>query len=112
MKVAIVGSRDFPRMGLVYKYVSMLPEFAVVLSGGARGVDQAAAESARERGLEVVEYPADWEGLGRRAGMVRNAQIVNDADLVVAYWDGESRGTKNAIDHARNMCKPFVVVFP
>jgi len=112
LKVAIVGSRDYPRLDQVQRYVRELPEFTTILSGGARGVDSCAVETARRRGLEIVEYLADWDGLGRRAGMVRNAQIVGAADLVVAFWDGKSRGTKNAIDHARNMVKPFAVVFP
>ena len=112
MRVAIVGSRDYGRLDQVRTYIDLLPEFTVILSGGARGVDQCAAEAARERGLEVQEYLPDWKSLGRKAGVARNALVVDQADLVVAFWDGKSRGTKNAIDLARNMCKPFAVVFP
>jgi hypothetical protein len=111
VRVAIVGSRDFPWLGDVTRYVNLLDEFTVVLSGGARGVDRVAAQAARARGMEVQEYLADWEQYGKRAGMLRNAELVYSADFVMAFWDGESPGTKNALDHARHMMKPFGVSF-
>jgi len=89
-----------------------LPEFTTVLSGGAIGVDRAAERAAKERGLELQVLLPDWARYGRAAGPVRNAALVDAADFVVAFWDGKSRGTKNVLDHARHMVKPFAVVFP
>ena len=113
VNIAIVGSRAYPRLDQVKRYVGMLPGIGVtVLSGGAQGVDTAAQDEADEQGIPTRIFLPEWGTLGRRAGVVRNAQLVDAADLLVAFWDGESRGTRNAIHHARNMVKPFVVVFP
>jgi hypothetical protein len=109
---AIVGSRDYPDLEAVRRYVATLPEGCVVVSGGARGVDRVAAHEARQRGLRVVEYLADWDRFGRRAGFLRNEQIVAAADTVIAFWDGESRGTKHTIDLARRHHKPCHVILP
>jgi len=109
MRVAFVGSRDFLRPDLVVSTVARLPQGTVVVSGAADGVDSIAAGAARARGLEVVEYPVDREGLPpypagraefRRRAFARNTLIVEDADVVVAFWDGVSHGTKDSIDKA------------
>lgn len=112
MKIAIVGSRDFPDMGLVREYVASLPKGTVVISGAARGVDRVAAEAARRRGLEVVEYPADWENHPKVAGFLRNQQIVDACDNVVAFWDGKSKGTQDTIAKAKKSAKPVDVIPP
>ena len=101
MKVAIVGSRDYPLPRLVREFVAGLPDGSTVVSGGARGVDGIAEEAARVRGLPVVVIPALWEEHGRRAGVLRNQDIVDLADVVYAFWDGRSRGTADTIRRAR-----------
>lgn len=99
MNVAIVGSRDYPDMQQVRDFVNKLPQGFTIVSGGARGVDRVAAEAARQRGMNVIEFIPDWSQ-GKGAGMARNAEIVAHADAVIAFWDGKSRGTKNTIDRA------------
>lgn len=101
MKIAIVGSRDFGTLGLVEDYVRSLPLDTVVVSGGARGVDQRAEFVARQRDMPVQIFKADWTRHGKSAGFRRNAQIVGYADKVVAFWDGKSAGTKHTIGLAR-----------
>lgn len=109
MKVLICGSRykDAPRAvqavvrSAVQHYVKGLPHDAVVISGGAPGVDSWASEAAKEYERGSIVLLADWEGLGRTAGYVRNGQMLDlEPDLVVAFWDGESKGTKNTIAQA------------
>jgi predicted Rossmann fold nucleotide-binding protein DprA/Smf involved in DNA uptake len=112
MRVLIAGSRDYPRLDQVRKYVAEMPEDWTVIHGGARGVDRTAGDAAEARGLGIEEHPADWETYGRTAGFVRNAAMVGRADLVVVFWDGKSRGSWNTIERARQLGKPFVVVFP
>jgi hypothetical protein len=112
MRVAIVGSRNYPRLDQVRRYIRELPEFTTVVTGGARGVDIVAEEAALRHRLKVEVFEADWEHQGRKAGVIRNAHVVDYVDFVVAFWDGESRGTKNVIDLCRSMVKPFAVVFP
>lgn len=110
MKVAIVGSRDYADLERVRAYVKALPADTVVISGGARGVDRVAAETARLRGLQVVEYLADWNKYGKSAGYIRNADIINAADIVFAFWDGVSKGTKHSIDLAQKAGKLAEIV--
>jgi predicted Rossmann fold nucleotide-binding protein DprA/Smf involved in DNA uptake len=95
--IAIIGSRHYPNPGPVTAYVSRLPADAVVISGGARGVDSIAERAASARGLETLIFRADWKRLGRRAEPIRNAQIVALANSVAAFWDGASRGTLNTV---------------
>lgn len=104
-RYAVVGSRNFEWMGIVAAFVSKLPKGSTVISGAASGVDSVAEHRARLEGLEVVSYPADWSQ-GRGAGIVRNARIVADADIIVAFWDGSSPGTLNSIERGRKAGKP------
>jgi len=109
MRVAIVGSRDFQDLVAVHDYVAALPLGTVVVSGGARGVDTAAREAAKALGFAFEEFPADWNLHGRRAGMIRNAAMIETCDRVAAFWNGRSRGTDNAIKTARRLGKPVSV---
>lgn len=110
--VAIVGSRDVApeAAALVSDFVATLPADAVVVTGGARGVDSWAAECAHARGIRVVVYPADWKKHGQRAGLIRNTQIVNDCTELVAFWNGASRGTMDSVRKARERGIPVRVV--
>ncbi len=114
--VAIVGSRDYPRKADVGDEVARLlldeaRSDVTVISGGARGVDTWAIEYAKAVGFETTVYPADWDGLGSRAGYVRNAKMVEVADEVIALWDGTSKGTRHTIDLALAKRKNLKVVF-
>lgn len=111
MEVAIVGSREFKALWSVSDFVRRLagkhPD-ARVLSGAAAGVDQTAVAAARTAGLRVSEYPADWSG-GRGGGFRRNLEMLKDATIVVAFWDGSSRGTAHMIVEADKAKKPLYV---
>lgn len=122
-RIAIVGSRPFPdpqfntRICLqVYAYVSNLPKDTVIVSGGAGGVDSYAAKAAKYYGLpEPIVHLPKWKNrdgsFNKAAGFERNALIVRDADEVVAFWDGKSKGTANTIRVAQHADKP-VSIFP
>ena len=100
MRIAIVGSRAFKNLGLVEQYVAGLPIGSEVVSGGACGVDRCAETAAIAKGLKTTIFKALWSVNGKRAGYLRNRQIVDYADKVVAFWDGQSKGTKHTIDIA------------
>lgn len=110
MNIAIVGSREYAKLDAVRQYVSKLPDDVVVISGGARGVDSVAEAAAKRRGLEVKIFPAFWGQYGKRAGFMRNKQIVAAADRVVAFWDGLSPGTLSTIQLATEAGKPVEVI--
>lgn len=59
------------------------------------------AESYAEmRGIPVKRFDADWDKHGKAAGPIRNREMINEADELISFWDGESRGTKGTIDMA------------
>jgi hypothetical protein len=71
----------------------------VVLCGGAKGADML-GEAWAERWAAVTHYPARWNTEGKAAGIKRNERMAYDADMLVAFWDGESRGTKHMIEYS------------
>lgn len=109
MKVAIVGSRSISSVD-IGGHLAGLGEVSAIVSGGARGVDTLAAGYARSHGLELIEFLPDYARYGRRAPLVRNIQIVEAADVVIAFWDGRSRGTAYTIREARKRGKEVRVV--
>lgn len=112
-RIAIVGSRDYPGLGEVEAYVNTLPHNAVVVSGGARGVDSVAVARARARGLAVKEHLPDYRKYGRYlAPKIRNQAVVDDCTRLVAFWNLSSTGTTDAIERARLASKPFEVFSP
>lgn len=110
--VAIVGSRDIntDTAARVWAYVMNLDADCIV-SGGARGVDQAAEEAAKHHEIPFVRFDPDWDRDGKQAGFLRNRSMVMNADHVTAFWDGKSLGTKLTIDLALEHHKDLEVFF-
>lgn len=100
MKVAVIGSR-----GLSVTYLGRyLPENTTeIVSGGARGVDTSAREYALSHGIKLTEFLPEYTRFGRSAPLKRNITIIEYADIVLAFWDGKSRGTKFVIDNCRRL---------
>lgn len=114
-RVAVVGSRKYPDLGFVREFVRRLARrdpSATVVSGNAPGVDRAAEIEARAVGLDVVSLKADWDSHGRAAGFIRNGEIVQQCDVVAAFWDGSSRGTADTVGKAEAAGKPVSVWGP
>jgi hypothetical protein len=109
-RVAVIGSRDGIPASLIRSMIDDLPMNCVVVSGGARGVDSLAARFASQRGLDVVEFFADWDAHGRSAGFLRNRVMAANADYVLALWNGSSRGTGHMIAEAKSRGIPVKVV--
>ena len=109
MKIAIVGSRGFKDKEFIE---NMIPEILrtskyILISGGAEGVDSWAENMATWLGCKSIIFKPDWNKYGKRAGAIRNQQIVDEADKVIAFWDGTSKGTKITIDMAIKANKPL-----
>ena len=94
------------------RYIQGLPVEVVIVSGGAIGVDLTAQRTAQKRGMEVQIFKPDWAHHGRSAGPIRNREIVENCDALVAFWDGASPGTHNSIKLAQNMRKPVTIIYP
>ena len=106
MKIAIIGSRSIT-MPNIDEYVSNNDE---IVSGGAAGVDSCAAKYARRTGLKLTEFLPQYDKYGRAAPIVRNKEIVDYADKVVAFWDGRSKGTLFVIKYAQKTGTPCITV--
>ena len=111
-RVAIIGSRDWADFEMIRDYVYSLDDDDTVVTGGAHGADQFAEIYARERGLAVIVYRADWAQHGKKAGLLRNHDIIGDADRVVAFWDEASTGTQHGLRLAAEAGKPALVFKP
>ena len=105
-KVIIAGGRSFADYELLTtKCDALLKQKSttldiVIISGAAKGADSLGERYALERGYAVEHFPADWKKYGRAAGKMRNAQMADIANALIAFWDGKSSGTKNMIDTA------------
>ena len=106
MRIAIIGSRNIyvPNIG---DYVARCDE---IVSGGARGVDACAAEYAKQHGVKLTVFLPQYERYGRAAPILRNKQIVEYADRVIAFWDGNSKGTLSVIRFAQKTGKECTVI--
>lgn len=107
-RVIIAGTRDFNDYNLLKSSCDYMlskkvesGEEIVIISGGASGADALGEQYAKERGYKILRYPAQWKKYGRQAGPMRNREMADNADALIAYWDGESRGTKNMIEEAK-----------
>jgi len=111
MKLAIVGSRTFTDFEFVKKILQYHPCTQIV-SGGAKGADMLAKRYAAENGIPIKEFLPNWDKDGRAAGYLRNKQIVNACDELIAFWDGESKGTAHSIRLAEEAGKPVYKYWP
>ena len=103
MKVAVVGSRNFndrKRLNKVLNKIHKNENITVIVSGGAKGADILAEKWAVKNNIQTEIYLPDYEKYNRLAPLIRNTDIVNSCDMLLAFWDGESRGTKDSINKA------------
>jgi hypothetical protein len=116
MRFAIVGSRRFADTARVVDYVNSLPPRASIITGSASGVDAAATKAARAKGIAIQVLPASFEELsdaGKSA--LRNQKLIDACDVLVAFWDGASKGTRSTVERALDSGKEvhvFVVPSP
>lgn len=111
-KVIIAGGRDFQDYDTLCRICDFMLQNkseVEVVCGMARGADLLGKKYALERGLKVAEFPADWESHGKKAGPIRNKQMAEYANALIAFWDGKSSGTANMISLARKMELPLKV---
>lgn len=104
MKVVVCGSRGITDREAIRRAIEdadlAFGPITEIVHGGADGVDEIAGEIASDIGYEVRVFDAMWEEYGEAAGPIRNGEMAQYADAVVAVWDGSSKGTKNMIDQA------------
>ena len=107
MKVAVVGSRTL-KIKNIGNYIPK--NTTEIVSGGAKGVDTCAREYSIQNNIKLTEFLPDYKKYGRIAPLKCSLQIIACADLVLAFWDGKSTGTKNIIDCAMAENLPCIVI--
>jgi hypothetical protein len=114
MNIAIVGGRDFNDYTLlkesILAYIDAHEKPENIVSGGAKGADTLAAQFAAEMGIPLLIFNPNYQRYGRGATLVRNTQIIENAEVVFAFWDGQSKGTKDSIKKAEKLEKELYVI--
>ena len=111
MILGIVGSRGFSDYEkLQFVLMSVKSPIDMIVSGGAKGADSLARRYALENDIPLEEFLPDWNKHGRSAGYKRNQDIVRHSEGVIAFWDGQSKGTLHSINIAKEMGIPVYVV--
>lgn len=116
MKLAIIGSRGFNNYELlkqtIYKYFGTdIPSLEEIISGGAVGADSLGAKFANDYNIKLTEFIPEWHKHGKNAGFIRNEDIIKNADVVLAFWNGYSNGTKNALEWAKKYKKTSLIIY-
>lgn len=110
MKVAIIGSREFLNYQLLKSVLDKHKnKITLVVSGGANGADKLGEKWAKENNIGTQIFKPDWKTYGKRAGFVRNEDIIKNSDLVFAFWDGQSKGTEHSIKLAKKYHKSVLI---
>ena len=121
IRIIIAGGRDFTDFDYLERSTFEVIEhvqarhikdypFVTIISGKARGADTLGEKFGSKYGLNVKEFPADWDKYGKKAGFIRNEQMGNYAiengnssAILIAFWDGKSKGTENMISIAKRL---------
>lgn len=107
MKIAIIGSRTLNNIDIK----QYLPQSCTeIVSGGAKGIDTKGAEYAIANNLKLTEFLPDYKRYNKGAPLIRNKQIVDYADTVIAFWDGKSKGTLSVINYCKKTDTPCTII--
>ena len=114
MKIAIIGSREFNDYSLLEETMTELSTTNFppthIVSGGAKGADTLGEKWANENNIETIIFLPDWSKYGKQAGFIRNVDIIKNSDFIVAFWDGESKGTLHSINLTEKQNKPIKII--
>ena len=112
MKLIIAGTRSFQDYGLLCKILkeTEIGNIKEIVCGGARGADKLGERYAKEFGYSLKYFYPNWEKYGKSAGVIRNHEMGDYADYLLAFWDGASKGTKDMIDYMKKIGKHGKVI--
>lgn len=111
MKLAIIGSRDFTDYDLLSRELKQYKDkITRVISGGAKGADTLGERWAKENNIPIQIFLPDWNKHGKGAGLLRNHDIIKNSNIVIAFWDGKSTGTKQALELTLIYKKPKKII--
>lgn len=111
MKIAVIGSRTFNNYELVEKVLDSFPNIDLIVSGGAKGADYLGEKYAYFHNIKKLIFKPEWDKYGKKAGIIRNKDIIDNADIIIAFWDGKSTGTKHSIEYAKKKNKKLIIKY-
>ena len=112
MKVIIAGTRTFNDYQLLCNTIKELNiSIDEIVCGGARGADTLGEKYAKENNIPIKYFLAEWDKYGKRAGFIRNHQMGDYADYLIAFWDKKSKGTLDMINYMQHIGKHGKVIF-
>lgn len=113
MRLAIIGSRTFEDYHLLSCSIIIFlsKNITEVISGGASGADSLGERFANYYHFPIKIFKPEWTKYGKAAGFIRNQQIVDNSDMILAFWDGKSRGTQDTIEKAKKAKKPTFIIY-
>lgn len=115
-KVIIAGSRSFSNFELMKEKCDRIlsrknhTHDIHIISGTANGADKCGEDYAKKMGYGIMYFPADWKAHGKRGGIIRNAEMLRNADAVIVFWDGTSKGSQHMISISEENGIPLRVI--
>lgn len=116
-RMIVAGGRDYSNQNVVNYYIDRVRYTCnyrglnlVIVCGMATGADTLGRNYAISNGLEVLEFPANWNKYGKSAGYLRNKEMASIADSAIVFWDGRSKGSKHMINIMHELGKPVVAI--
>lgn len=109
MKIIVAGGRDFNNGVIAKQVLDTYSDIDIIISGDARGADFLGIMYATEKNIPIKHFPAKWDEYGKAAGYIRNAEMAEYGDMLIAFWDGKSKGTMNMIKAMKLHKKPYYV---
>lgn len=100
--VGIVGTTEYPNTAIIEATVKLIYDInpdTVIVSGEGGNVDNTTLNYAKKLRMNRLEFPAQWDRFNKRAGFIRNPYIADMSDYLIAFWDGKSNGTKDALTY-------------
>lgn len=113
MKLIVAGSRGVEASDFIHRYLDSIHKhfkIEAIVSGMAKGPDSDGKDWAEKNNVQVIACPADWDKNGSAAGPIRNQEMAKVGTALIAFWDGESPGTKNMIKTMEKLKKPTSVI--
>lgn len=111
MNIIVAGSRTFTDYKLLEEVLDKyITPNDTIISGVAKGADMLGIVYSYRHNIKVKRFPANWNLYGKSAGYKRNVEMANNADILIAFWNGISRGTKHMIDIMNNQNKPVIII--
>ena len=111
-KVIVAGSRTFQNYQLLCKELDTIKEqIGTIVCGEAKGADTLGRNYAYANNIKIKSFPADWQTYGQKAGMMRNSEMAEYADMLIAFWDGKSVGTQDMINKMEKLGKEVKIVY-